>query len=245
MVGCINFAATHARPDCAHTAHQLSRHLNNPSNAHFAAAQRTIQYLQCTRTLGLRYHTDRTHIATTFSDSDWAGCVDTRQSTSGRMTMLQGAAVLWGSSRQRSIALSSAEAEMVAASDAARDTRFIRRLFSSIGKPIPNPTPLMVDSSSAIQWATRKAKWSASRHIATRHFCIQQWKRDGQLIPLKVVTTRQLADIATKALHASRHIRDPSHARHGRTTRRHTHHDLAHQHALPVPDSTTSCLMIV
>ena len=89
---------------------------------------------------------------------------------------------------------------MVAACDAARDTRFIRRLHASLGLPIPNPTPLMIDSSSALQWANKKAKWSASRHMATRYFCIQQWRRDGVLLPLKVDTTRQIADICTKAL---------------------------------------------
>ena len=80
--------------------------------------------------------------------------------------MMQGAAVMWTSARQRSIALSSAEAEMVAASDAARDVRYMRRLLASIAFPVHHPTPLYVDNASALQWANKKAKWSASRHIA-------------------------------------------------------------------------------
>ena len=66
--------------------------------------------------------------------------------------------------------------------------------------PIAHPTPLMIDSSAALTWASKRAKWSASRHVATRFFCLKQWHKDGHLIPLKVDTHRQLADICTKAL---------------------------------------------
>jgi hypothetical protein len=205
LVGCINFAASHARPDVAAAAHQLARHLNNPSHAHMRAAERVIQHLHCTRKLGPRYSTNCSHQPITFSDSDWAGCIDTRQSTSGRITMMQGAAVLWTSARQKSIALSSAEAEMVALNNAARDARFVRRLHASIGMPIMAPTPIMVDNSAAIQWCDYKAKWSASRHISTQHFAVQDWKRRGHIAPLKVDTTRELADICTKNLPHATH----------------------------------------
>ena len=165
-----------------------------------AIAIRTIQYLHCTRHLGLRYHTDKSHPVMTFWDSDWASCIDTGQSTSGRVTVMQGTAVMWKSARQKSIALSSCEAEMVAANAAARDAPYIRRLHASIGKAIPHPTPLMVDSESALTWIQGKARWSASRHIASAHFAIQDWRRLGHIIPLKVDTSRQYADMFTKDL---------------------------------------------
>ena len=144
------------------------------------------------------------HTPCVFTDSDWAGCTRTRESTSGRVLMMQGGAVMWQSERQRSIALSSAEAELVALSESCRDARFIRCLHASIGSAIPNPTPAYVDNNSALTWAHHKAKWSASRHIATRYFCVRDWKKAGQVLPLRVDTTRQLADMFTKALpHAS------------------------------------------
>ena len=112
----------------------------------------------------------------------------------------QGAAVLWGSARQHSIALSSTEAEIIAACDAARDTRLIRRVHAALSMPLTDPTPLMIDSSSALTWSTKRAKWSASRHVATRYFCIQQWRKDGHVLPTKIDTMRQLTNICTKAL---------------------------------------------
>ena len=109
---------------------------------------------------------------------------------------------MWATQRQRSIALSSAEAEMVALSEAARDVRFIRRLLNSIGVRSPNPTPILEDNSSALKWATSEAcpKWNATRHIATRHFAVCEWRRQGIVDVLKVATDKQLADPFTKAL---------------------------------------------
>ena len=89
---------------------------------------------------------------------------------------------------------------MVALNAAARDARFMRRLHASIGLRIRHPTPIMVDSSAALQWSAKKAKWSASRHISISHFAVQDWRKKGHVLPLKVDTTRQLADMFTKAL---------------------------------------------
>ena len=114
--------------------------------------------------------------------------------------MLQGGAIMWSSKRQTSIALSSAEAEVVALSEAGRDSVWLRRLHASIGLNIHHPTPLHEDSSSALTWATSHPKWSASRHIATRHLKVREFTRDGTVLPLKVATYNQLADLMTKAL---------------------------------------------
>ena len=95
---------------------------------------------------------------------------------------------------------------MVALNNAARDARFVRRLHASIGMPLMAPTPIMVDNSAAIQWCDYKAKWSASRHISTQHFAVQDWKRRGHIAPLKVDTTMELADICTKNLPHATHV---------------------------------------
>ena len=202
MVGSINFIAGRSRPDCAYIAHALARHLNAPTHAHYNIARRTIQYMHSTRTLGIRYYADHTHDLISYSDSDWAGCIDTRQSTSGRVHIMQGAAVMWATQRQKSIALSSAEAEMVALSEAARDVRFIRRFLKTIGQPLTNPTPVYEDNASALKWATSAAspKWNATRHIATRHFAVRVWRDAGIVDIRKVSTHKQLADPFTKAL---------------------------------------------
>ena len=91
---------------------------------------------------------------------------------------------------------------MVALSEAARDVRYVRRVLSSIGQPILHPTPVYEDNSSALKWATSASspKWNTTRHIATRHFAVLQWRNDGIVSPLKVDTHSQFADPFTKAL---------------------------------------------
>ena len=77
---------------------------------------------------------------------------------------------------------------------------FIRELFDCIGSPITTATPMYEDSSSALAWIRKGPRWKASRHISARHFKCNQWARQGHIIPHKVATADQLADIATKSL---------------------------------------------
>ena len=58
---------------------------------------------------------------TGFTDSDWAGDIDTRKSTSGYVFTLYGGAVSWKSTRQNVVATSSTEAEYIACSNAAKE----------------------------------------------------------------------------------------------------------------------------
>ena len=108
---------------------------------------------------------------------------------------------MWNAQRQKSIALSSAEAEIVALSEAARDAVWLRQLHTDIGLKILHPTPLLEDSGSALSWATgRVPKWSAARHVPIRDMKVRELKRDGTVLPRKVSTHAQLADALTKAL---------------------------------------------
>eukprot|EP00965_Chrysotila_dentata_P012988 429000-Pleurochrysis_carterae.AAC.1 len=81
-----------------------------------------------------------------FSDSDWA----TRHSTSGYVFIYGQAAVSWASKKQPTVALSSCEAKIVAASEATKEAIYLRTLFAELGLPSPQPTALSMDNMSAI-----------------------------------------------------------------------------------------------
>ena len=118
------------RPDISFAVKELSRYLSNPSWAHMHAADRLLHYLHTTRAVGLTYDARVSDDLSSFSDADWAGQLDNRRSTSGRVHMLSGAAVMWSSRQQRCVSLSSAEAEYVALSEAGRDVIWLRRLLA-------------------------------------------------------------------------------------------------------------------
>ena len=113
MVGSLHYSACWTRPDISFAVSELSRFVSSPGQKHMAAVKHLLRYLQGSHELGLKYSKpgnscpgDRPNMLWGFVDSDWAGCPDSRQSTSGYALMLNGAAISWKSKRQPVVALS-------------------------------------------------------------------------------------------------------------------------------------------
>ena len=70
-----------------------------------------------------------------YTDSDWAGDLDTRQSTSGYVFKMCSAAVSWSSKFQATPALSSTEAEYMAVTRASQEAIWLRQLLEQLGYP--------------------------------------------------------------------------------------------------------------
>ena len=114
-----------------------------------------------------------------YADADFANQLSNRRSTSGRFIMLYGAAVMWASRQQHTVALSTAEAETSSLLDVGRDVVWLRRLLADLGTPLTHPTPTLEDSSSAIKWATASASWSKTRHIDTAFHKLREWQSEN------------------------------------------------------------------
>ena len=149
-IGSIMYAMLGTRPDLAFTVSTLSKYYSNPTPEHAVAVQRTFRYLQKTLHVGITYSGQKNQAVTNvtdgfmltgitgFTDSDWAGDIDTRKSTSGYVFTLYGGAVSWKLTRQNVVATSSTEAEYIACSNAAKEAFWIRRLDSEIkGTAVP------------------------------------------------------------------------------------------------------------
>ncbi|GKF98924.1 hypothetical protein Tco_0297707 [Tanacetum coccineum] len=87
-----------------------------PTEKHLHAVKRIFRYLRGTVNQGLWYLNDSSIALTTFADADHASCQDTRRSTSGSIQFLGDRLVSWSSKRQKSVAISSTEAEYIALS---------------------------------------------------------------------------------------------------------------------------------
>eukprot|EP00965_Chrysotila_dentata_P032602 1086462-Pleurochrysis_carterae.AAC.1 len=112
------------------------------------AAKRVLMYLSLHRSVGLRFERSQTTVEG-FSDSNWA----TRYSTSGYVFMYNQAAISWASKKQPSVALSSCEAEIIAASEATKEAVYLRSLLADLGQTAPEPTAISMDNKSAIDLA--------------------------------------------------------------------------------------------
>ena len=92
----------------------ISTVLIHASKQHWTAVKRIMRYLKKTKHYGLLYSRSKSDMCSEYSDSDYAGELDDRKSTSGHLFKLAGAAVSWTSKEQSTVSLSTAEAEYVA-----------------------------------------------------------------------------------------------------------------------------------
>ncbi|XP_022019687.1 uncharacterized mitochondrial protein AtMg00810-like [Helianthus annuus] len=99
------------RPDITYSVQQVCMHMHSPSVEHWNALKRIIRYLQGTSNFGLHLGPASSVSLVAYTDADWAGCPDTRRSTSGYCVYLGDNLISWSSKRQSTISRSSAEAE--------------------------------------------------------------------------------------------------------------------------------------
>ena len=195
LVGALLYAACHTRPDVAYAVGMLSRVLSKPTPELLADAQRVLGYLHYHSPVGLRYTPGASRLHG-FADSDWA----VRHSTSGWVVLFQHAAIAYGSKKQKSVALSSCEAEIVAASTAAADVVYTRRLLGELGVAVPEPTPLAVDNRAARDLAYNPEHHERTKHVERRHFYVRETVEDLLLTVPFVASHDNLADFFTKHL---------------------------------------------
>jgi hypothetical protein len=142
-VGSLRYFADTTHPAIAFIVGLLGRNLHQPTDRHMAAAHRVLRYLRGVRDHGLTYTSSAGYITPlhlqAYSDSDWAQCPDSRHSTTGNVFTLPGAPIHWVSSKQSTVALSSAEAEYIAAAHAARDLTWIIQLAHQWHIPLREP----------------------------------------------------------------------------------------------------------
>ena len=194
-----------SRPDISFAVSELSRFVSGPGEVHMVAAKHLLRYIKGTRDLRLSYSrrcpTDKLNLLWGFVDSDWAGCPDSRKSTSGYALMLNGAAIAWKSKRQSVVALSSAEAEFVAASSLVHEVIYIRRLLENLGFPQSEPTAILEDNRTCIAWSEGSVGGSdRAKHIDLRQHFVHDAVH-AKVLKLEVVRSADnVADIFTKPL---------------------------------------------
>ena len=113
-LGSIMYAQVCTRPDIAFATRLLGRYQSNPGYDHWVAAKKVMRYLKRTKDYMLIYKDVQDLQLVRYSDSDFAGCQDEKKSTTGHIFKLAGGAVSWKSEKQKSIASSTMQAELVA-----------------------------------------------------------------------------------------------------------------------------------
>ena len=141
-----------------------------------------------------------------FSDSDFAGDVQDRRSTTGVVYFLGSNLVTWTSQKQKIVALSSCEAEYVAAAAAACQGVWLSRLIGDLLGTKEASVKLLMDNKSAIALSKNPVHHDRSKHIDTKFHFIRECIEEGKVEVYHIGMADQLADIFTKALGRARFL---------------------------------------
>ncbi|GJY91977.1 retrovirus-related pol polyprotein from transposon TNT 1-94, partial [Tanacetum coccineum] len=160
----------------------------------------SLMYLTASRPdLGLWYPKDNAMALSAYADTDHAGCQDTRRSTSGSAQFLGDKLVSWSSKKQKSIAISTTEAEYIAMSGCCAQILWMRSQLTDYDFAFNNIT-MYCDNKSVIALCCNNVQHSRSKHIDIRQHFIREKVENGMVELYFVTTEYQLADIFTKAL---------------------------------------------
>ncbi|KRY87936.1 Retrovirus-related Pol polyprotein from transposon TNT 1-94 [Trichinella pseudospiralis] len=184
-VGALMFLMTATRPDIAYAVSTVAQVMDKPTIKAWQAVKRIFRYLRGTADYGLLYQAKGEGFLKGYSDADYAGDVTTRRSRTGVVCMCAGGAVLWHSQKQRSVALSTTEAEYVAASEATKDMMWLMTLFAEVTEVKQKPI-LFADNMGAVKLSKNPEFHKRSKHID------------------HIDSENQKADILTKALPKTR-----------------------------------------
>ena len=197
---------THTRPDIAFAVGVISRFMHCPSKQHLGAAKRLLRYIARTYDFGIWYGHVQEFKLVGYTDSDWAGCLEDRKSTSGYMFSLGSGAVCWSSKKQAVTALSSSEAEYTAATSSACQAVWLRRILADINQEHEEPTVIYCDNKAAIAMTKNPAYHGRTKHVDIRVHFIRDLVVEGKVVLQYCNTNEQVADVLTKALSRDKHV---------------------------------------
>jgi hypothetical protein len=174
--------------------------MHDPHDIHLQLLKRVLRYLKGTLSHGLQIIKSSSSAIRAYSDADWAGCPDTRRSTSGYCVYLGDNLVAWSSKRQNTVSRSSAEAEYRAVANAVAETCWLRQLLQELRRPPTSATIVFCDNVSAQYLATNPVQHHRTKHIEIDLHFVRDRVALGEVKVLHVPSASQFADIFTKGL---------------------------------------------
>ncbi|CAL1409432.1 unnamed protein product [Linum trigynum] len=196
---------THTRPDISYAVQVVSQYMGMARTMHMDAVHRLLRYLKQTQEVGMFFPADGEPVVEAFADADYAGCKDTRRSTSGWCIRVGRSFVSWRCRKQDRVSKSSTEAEYRSMSEVSSEMEWLHRLLGELDMACHRPMQIYGDNTSAIQIAINPVLHDRTKHIEVHVHYIRQLIAEGTIQVGYLSTEDQTADILTKALASSRH----------------------------------------
>jgi hypothetical protein len=177
MIGSLLYV-TASMLDVMFSVCMCARFQASPRENHLKATKRILRFLKYTQNIDLWYPKEAKFELIGYFDSDYAGCKVERRSTLGTCQLLERSLVLWSLKKQNSVALSTAEAEYIAAGSCCAQILWMKATLNDFGIKFKN-VPLLCDNESTIKLTNNPVQHARTKHIDVRHHFIrdhqQKW----------------------------------------------------------------------
>ncbi|KAL6419440.1 hypothetical protein ACFW04_011411 [Cataglyphis niger] len=175
--------------DIAYAISSLSQFNNKYGSEHWTTAKRVLRYFKGSINIFLVYRP---------SQENLKGCF---------VFFFSQAPITWESRKQKTVALSSVEAEYMGLTEATKESIYLRKFFLELGLKKFSDTIIFNDSASALKLAKNPIFHGRTKHIDIKHHFVREALKDN-LINLEYLCTEDMmADVFTKALPASKHLK--------------------------------------
>ena len=198
--GTLLYLVKHSRPDIANSTRELSKVMDCASYAHLKEMYRVVKFVLDTKDFGLKFlpNLDDVWFLEALCDSDFAGDKEKRISVTGYVVYFMGVPIAWKSRGQKSVVLSSTEAEYVALSEVVKELKFILQILESMKIKVKLPIYVKVDNVGAIFLANNKTTGDRTKHVDVRYHFVREFIEDGIVKIIFVKSAENDADIFTK-----------------------------------------------
>ena len=210
LIGCLLYIMYGTRPDIVYSVIRLLQHAAAPLQCHWLALKRILRYLKGTSGVSLCLGIQNTQNGA--PNPDLVGYFDAahadstkRRSTAGYLFLLCDSPLSWASKVQRTVALSTTEAEYMAATEAAKECLWICSVAPDLGWNLKKPIRLFGDNQVANALTRNTESHQRTKHIDIRHRFITSLVEDGSLTVSYIPSDQMLADMFTKPLPKSKH----------------------------------------
>ncbi|CAL8158058.1 unnamed protein product [Prunus armeniaca] len=193
-------------PDISFAVNIVAQFMSAPRTPHLVAAKRILRYIKGTIDLGLSFtlQTAAAHLSA-YSNADWAGCPDSRRSTTGYVITLGTNLISWCSKKQPTVSRSSTESEYRALSHACAETNWLCSLLHELGVRLQFPVQLFCDNLSTTYMAANLVFHARTRHVELDYHFVREKVALGSHQVCFIPSVDQPADLFTKALHKPHH----------------------------------------
>ncbi|KAF5459455.1 hypothetical protein F2P56_023398 [Juglans regia] len=177
--------------------------MHSPRVPHWQAVKRILRYIKLTSTINLQLSPSSPNQLTAWSNANWAGCLDDRQSTSGYCIFLGSNLISWSSKKHPTVARSSTKTEFKDVAIATAEVIGLQHLYRDLGVHLKCSPLLYCDNMGAMYFSSTPVFQARTKHVEIHFHFVQNRVQNKSLRVAFISGKDQLADLLTKPISSS------------------------------------------